>query len=299
VRYSNGGAFRQALEERLKARAGNDGARLVRDRKRVAFDRLLARLAAVAPDRWLLKGGFALDLRLAERARATKDVDLDWQAAETELLDTLIEVAEWDAADFFSFTVERTGPPEDRLGGSHRFRVTATLGGRLFETFLLDVGFPSKPIAGIETLMTPDLLAFAGIEPVNVRVVPVELQVAEKLHAYTRTYENDRPSTRTKDLVDLSLIAELSRLDAGRLREAIDTTFADRTAAHMPLSLPLPPQEWRIPFRQLAQAVGVADDLVAGHATAAALLDPILNGRVTYGLWNPDSQQWIVSDSNP
>ena len=43
----------------------------MRDRKRVAFDRLLARLAATAPDRWLLKGGFALDLRLAERARST------------------------------------------------------------------------------------------------------------------------------------------------------------------------------------------------------------------------------------
>jgi hypothetical protein len=75
MRYSDGIAFRQALEQRLKTRAGGQEARLVRDRKRVAFDRLLARLAATAPDRWLLKGGFALDLRLAERARTTKDVD--------------------------------------------------------------------------------------------------------------------------------------------------------------------------------------------------------------------------------
>ncbi len=67
------------------------------------------RLAAIAPGSWLLKGGFALDLRLAERARATKDVDLDWQAAEAELLDTLLKAAEWDAADFFSFKIERTG----------------------------------------------------------------------------------------------------------------------------------------------------------------------------------------------
>ena len=135
MRYGDGGAFRQALEQRLKTRAGEDGARLARDRKRVAFDRLLARLATIAPDSWLLKGGFALDLRLAERARATKDVDLDWQAAEAELLDTLLEAAEWDAADFFSFNIERTGPPQDRFGGSHRFRVAATLGGRPFETF--------------------------------------------------------------------------------------------------------------------------------------------------------------------
>jgi hypothetical protein len=167
VRYSDGGAFRQALEQRLKTRAGEYGARLARDRKRVAFDRLLARLGTVAPDCWLLKGGFALDLRLAERARATKDVDLDWQAAETELLDTLIEAAEWDAADFFSFNIERTGAPEDLLGGSHRSRVAATFGGRPFETFLLDIGFRSEPLTGIETLKTPGLLSFAGIEPVD------------------------------------------------------------------------------------------------------------------------------------
>ncbi|HXB64479.1 MAG TPA: nucleotidyl transferase AbiEii/AbiGii toxin family protein [Solirubrobacteraceae bacterium] len=296
MRYSDGGAFRQALEQRLKTRAGKDGARLARDRKRVAFDRLLARLATIAPGSWLLKGGFALDLRLAERARATKDVDLDWQAAEAELLETLLEAAAWDAADFFSFIIERIGPPQDRLGGSHRFRVAASLGGRRFETFLLDVGFHSEPIAGIETLMTPNLLSFAGIEPVTVRVVPLELQIAEKLHAYTRTRENKRPSTRTKDLVDLSLIAELSVLDAAMLTQAIDTTFSNRTTDQLPSSLPPPPEEWRTPFRQLAQAVGVADDIKAGHATAAALLNPILSGEIKRGRWNPNAQHWTTED---
>ena len=92
-----------------------------------------------------------------------------------------------------------------------------------------DIGFPPEPIAGIETLKTPDLLSFASIEPVTVRVAPLELQIAEKLHAYTRTYENKRPGTRTKDLVNLSLIAELFTLDAARLKAAIDTTFATRT----------------------------------------------------------------------
>jgi predicted nucleotidyltransferase component of viral defense system len=292
VRYGDGGAFRQALEQRLKTRVGEDGARLARDRKRVAFDRLLARLAAVAPDQWVLKGGFALDLRLADRARATKDVDLDWQAGETELLDTLLEVAERDVGDFFSFTIERTGPPRDRLAGSRRFRVGATLAGRPFESFLLDIGFRDGPTEGVETLKTPDLLSFADIEPVTVRVVSLELQIAEKLHAYTRTDEEKRPSTRPKDLVDLSLIAELSTLDATRLKKTINTTFANRATNQLPRSLPPPPEEWRTPFRLLAQAVGVADDLGAGHATAATLLNPILSGKIERGLWNPDAQAW-------
>ncbi len=296
MRYADGGAFRQALEQRLKTGAGGNGARLARDRKRVAFDRLLARLATIAPDSWLLKGGFALDLRLAGRARATKDVDLDWQAAEAELLDTLLDAAAWDAADFFSFNIERTGAPPDHFRGSHRFRIAATLGGRPFETFLLDVGFRSEPVAGIEKLRTPDLLSFADIEPVTIRVVPLELQIAEKLHAYTRTHKNERPSTRTKDLVDLSLIAELSTLDAVRLKQAIDATFSSRAMDQLPTSLPPPPEDWRTPFRQLAQAVGVADDLKAGHATAAALLDPILSGEIKRGSWHPDTQHWAADN---
>ena len=294
MRYSDGIAFRQALEQRLKTRAGGHEARLVRDRKRVAFDRLLARLAATAPDRWLLKGGFALDLRLAERARTTKDIDIDWLPAQDELLDTLIEAAERDMGDFFSFSIERTGPPADRLGGSHRFRILATLAARQFETFLLDVGFRPESTAQTDTLKTGDLLSFAGIDPVTVQAIPLELQVAEKLHAYTRIYENTRSSTRAKDLIDLALIAELFTLDAATLRITIKTTFTSRGTHHPPPSLPPPPQDWSIPYRQLAQEVGIAEDLGAGHSTAAALLDPVLDDEATHGHWSPAAAHWIT-----
>ncbi|HEX5853362.1 MAG TPA: hypothetical protein VFY36_09735 [Solirubrobacteraceae bacterium] len=57
------------------------------------------------------------------------------------MLETLIDAVEHDADDYFAFTIERTSAPEDLLGGSHRFWVAASLAGRLFETFLLDVGF--------------------------------------------------------------------------------------------------------------------------------------------------------------
>jgi hypothetical protein len=296
MRYSSGIAFRQALEQRLKARARGHEARLVPDRKRVAFDRLLARLAATAPDRWLLKGGFALDLRLAERARTTKDIDIDWLPAQDELLDTLIEATERDMSDFFSFSIERTGPPADRLGGSHRFRVLATLAARQFETFLLDVGFRPESTAQTDTLRTGDLLSFAGIDPVTVQAIPLELQVAEKLHAYTRTYENARSSTRAKDLIDLALIVELFTLDAATLQATIKTTFTLRDTHHPPLSLPPPPEDWSIPYRQLAQEVGIAKDLGAGHSAAAALLNPVLHGEATHGHWSPAGQHWITED---
>ena len=76
MKYASASAFRQALETRLLALSRDDGVPLVRLRKSVAFDRLLARLFAVAPDRWVLKGGLALDYRLGKKARTTMDIDL-------------------------------------------------------------------------------------------------------------------------------------------------------------------------------------------------------------------------------
>lgn len=76
MKYASGAAFRMALEDRLRAESRSTGLPLSRLRMTVAFDRLLARMAASSPDGWLLKGGFALQLQLDNQARATKDIDL-------------------------------------------------------------------------------------------------------------------------------------------------------------------------------------------------------------------------------
>lgn len=291
MRYATAPAFRRALEDRLKVRAGGDGARIARDRKRVVFDRFLARLVEVAAGEWVLKGGFALDLRLEDRARSTKDIDLAWRADEDELLDVLIDAAAHDVDDFFTFTVERTDDPLERFGGAHRFRIVASLAGRPFETFVLDVGHADY-VVSVEMLTTPDLLGFAGIAPVAVPTIPIVVQVAEKLHAYSRVYEGGRVSSRAKDLVDLVLIAHLFTLDADELRRTIETIFATRATHLPPRAVPSPPEQWRVPFGHLAQAVGLDGDLDTGHRTVAAMLDPILDHLVQTEAWNPDSQRW-------
>jgi len=292
MRYREAAVFRQALEQRLRARAAGGGARVARDRKRVAFDRLLARLNEAAPDRWLLKGGFALDLRLAERARATRDVDIDWHAAEEDLLDALIEAAALKTDDHFTFQVERTDTPPERLGGSHRFRVNATLAGRLFETFLLDVGLRSDPVAEHDTLTTPDLLAFADIDPVEVRAVPLEQHIAEKLHAYTRRYANDRPSSRAKDLIDIILMSELASFELNQLRETVLRVFEARATHELPHTTPAPPPEWARPYRTLADEVGLDPDLSVGHRLAAAFLDPVIADEPNVPRWDAQAGGW-------
>jgi hypothetical protein len=86
LRYATAKAFRTALEQRLKTESQHSGIPLPRLRKLVVFDRLLARLLIVAPDRWLLKGALALDYRLGARFRTTKDLDLSRQITKPKRL---------------------------------------------------------------------------------------------------------------------------------------------------------------------------------------------------------------------
>jgi hypothetical protein len=75
--YATPGALRAGLEAHLAAEATIRGVDPNRLRRQIAFERLLVRLnGAPADPRWVLKGGFALELRLRNRFRATRDLDL-------------------------------------------------------------------------------------------------------------------------------------------------------------------------------------------------------------------------------
>ena len=73
--YATAGAFRRALEERLKSTSQTEQIDINRLRRQVSFDRLLARLFREDPAPWVLKGGYALELRF-KSARSTIDIDL-------------------------------------------------------------------------------------------------------------------------------------------------------------------------------------------------------------------------------
>ncbi|MCH9624923.1 MAG: hypothetical protein S4CHLAM123_00850 [Chlamydiales bacterium] len=104
--FSSPASFRQSLESRLKAIAKETGIDLQRVRRKVAFERFLARLFSVRPYPWVLKGGYALEVRF-EVARATKDLDLGTQLEiagtveeqRTILLEKLQERAMLEAKD--------------------------------------------------------------------------------------------------------------------------------------------------------------------------------------------------------
>lgn len=265
----------------------------MRARKSIAFDRLLARLTVAAYDKWLLKGGFSLQLRLADRARSTKDIDLAWLGDQELVHDALLDATRIDVGDFFSFRIERASTSADRLRGSHRFRATAELAGRVFERLVVDCGFDNSIEDGADRLAADDLLGFAGIPPTEVRALPLERHIAEKLHAYSRVHEAGRLNTRVKDLVDMALIAQAFTLDAIQLGRSVATTFERRAEQPAPSSVPPPPEEWALAYSKLAAEVGLAPELADGLRLASALLNPILTEDVRDARWNPSELNWI------
>ena len=288
MRYKTGRDFRQALEARLRNESIRTGAPLVRLRKMVAFDRLLARLARAQSERWVLKGGLALQLRLGLEARTTKDIDLLFLAASRDAYDLLVEAASFDLDDWFRFEV---APQGELVVGSYRFRVRSLLDDRLFEQFHLDVGVGDPLFEPPEMMTLPDVLAFADIPPVHFHCYPVSQHLAEKVHAYTLPRKSG-PSSRVKDLVDILLLARSGVPDNLILHRAIRMTFESRQTHPLPEHLPAPPSSWASPYRRLARESGLSfTTLQEGWEAARDFLQPVLM-PTTQCAWLPEKWEW-------
>ncbi len=285
-RYQTAKAFRIALESRLKQMAQARSLDLMRLRRQVAFDRLLARLFAAQEPPWLLKGGYAFELRLgSDAARTTRDLDLSIpvlsrlasadatpSALPSQLIrESLQDAAERDLQDGFVF---RIGEPMADLNaapyGGARYPVEARLDARTFTTFHLDVGVGDALVEPPEWLTGQDILNFAGIPPIRAAVLSREQQFAEKLHAYTLPH-GERINTRVKDLVDLTLLINIGSPDLERTRQSLYITFARRQTHVIPVDLSAPPASWRLPYAALAAECHLNQtDMDSAFATLAA-----------------------------
>jgi len=223
--YASATAFRVALEDRLKRLAQEENIDLQRVRRQAAFDRLLCRLFAKPDGPWLLKGGYAMELRL-KTARTTRDMDIalkqlpmptrDWDANASTVLEALREVGLLDLGDFFTFVFGDAVQDLDAAPyGGARFPVDARLAGRSFVRFHLDVSTGDVLREPYESLAGRDWLGFAGVASATFRAVSPEEQFAEKLHAYTLPRVG-RENTRVKDLVDLVLLIERAGMNTSR-----------------------------------------------------------------------------------
>lgn len=283
-KYASAAAFRVALEERLKRLAQEESLDLQRVRRQAAFDRLLCRLFSNPNAPWLLKGGYAMELRL-KTARTTRDIDLalkrlpvpsaDWDANATNVLEALREAGQLDLQDYFAFIFGNATQDLDAAPyGGTRFPVDARLAGRTYVKFHLDVSTGDVLREPYELLSGRDWLGFAGIASAIFPAVSPEEQFAEKLHAYTLPRVG-RENTRVKDLVDLVLLIDRTKLDAARLPKAIRETFQRRKTHDIPPKLISPPASWSTLFAEMATVCGLEPDMAKHFGVVAEFLSKL------------------------
>jgi hypothetical protein len=253
----------------------------------VSFDRLLARLFRQEPAPWVLKGGYALELRF-KAARSTVDIDLTLQRVEsaTAAIDTTNQIvremlqsaAGISLGDWFEFAV---GPPSMDLTaapyGGARYPVEARMDGRIFSRFHLDAGIGDVVMQPLETIVCRNWLEFAGIESSSVQMIGREQQFAEKLHAYT--LPRNAPNSRVKDLVDMALLVGSGGLDQRRTLEALRLTFARRGTHALSEGLVPPSPDWQIPFQESAEECGLPKDVTAAFLRVQRFFGEVMASR--------------------
>jgi hypothetical protein len=291
TQYQSGAAFRRALEDRLRSRSLTSGIPLARLRKTVSFERFLARLIRLIPDQWILKGGFAIQLRLLDKARTTKDIDVLVLVGLPDVFSLLRNAGRLDLGDWFRFQVVQSEKQALETFGGSRFQIRTLLDDRTFEAFHLDVGIGDPVIDPIDRLEGPSLLNFAGIQPTIIPCYPVTQQIAEKVHAYTQPHASGE-SSRVKDFVDILLLAELGEIDSERLSCAIQATFEARKSHPLPREIPDPPTEWSIPFQKLAAEISLSyRTLAEANIAIKGFMNPVLSGMRNQQ-WNPNLWSW-------
>lgn len=298
-RYDQPAALRNALEIRLKRYSRDRGLPLDRVRKEAAFQRLLARIAAVAPvDSWALKGGQAMIARSSRRARATADADATWRTDANQVHAVLTTAVGLDLGDHFQFLL---APPANMRGegpeGAIRFPIQARLAGRMFEPLHLDLNLVPGDTRPVEKLALHNLFDFADLPAVIVPAVSPAQQLAEKLHAYTRDY-GTHENSRVKDLYDMLLIAaDLTLPPLRDLTGACTETFALRSTAWPPRLAP-PPNAWAGPWAGFVRDYGITfPSLEEAYDALTAFWQPVIDHTAGGdGTWDAPSWTWISGD---
>jgi len=272
MKYSNAAALRSALDQHLVSEANTSGTDIARLRRRVTFERLLVRFALAGADRWVLKGGAAVEMRVADRARTTKDLDLAARHTgdtDTDVRQALVEALLSDPqGDFFEFRLDKFKAMgiDGAMGPGWRASVDCRLDGRTFDHVVIDIVVRTSEVQRTETIPLLGTLSFAGLPTVEILAVDLHQHFAEKLHALVRSY-GDRPSSRVKDLADLILFIDGGLQPTAELVAAVADVFTARGSALAPVELPDPPSAWPARYAELAE-----DLQLSAHDIEAAMI---------------------------
>jgi len=257
----------------------------------VAIDRLLVRLLAAAPGRWVVKGGYANQLRRPDDARFTEDLDLRIDAVVETAPELLASGFAVDPDDDFSYEVPASPAPLDGPpGGGLRFVVLARLAGTELVRFKVDVSSADVVVGEFESYDSDPVVERLGFRRSRFPIYPINQHVAEKLHALT--LPRDVENTRARDLVDLVWFIHHFTFRSEALAVACIATF-DRRATHpWPPVIDAPPESWSRPYATWRAELFLPEPTPAAAASAVRrFLEPVYFGTARMS-WDPVRQEW-------
>lgn len=203
----------------------------------------------------------ALEVRLRDDARFTKDLDLGLRAEVhdgAQLEDRLIEALTLDLdKDRFLISVRSVQKlTEDDTGrATWRAHIAATLADKPFGGLQVDVSPRTHELEATDLVPLPNSLDFAGIATPVVEVIDLQRHVAEKFHGMLKVFE-DRTNSRVRDLADLVILSEHGLIDTEAAATAVRTVWAERDHA-LPTVLSALPTSWHDRYERLAADHGL------------------------------------------
>jgi hypothetical protein len=207
---------------------------------------------------FIVKGGVALELRLRDRARATKDIDIVLRNTTADLADSLEEALTGEPYQGFSF--RRKGQPLLLDNGAVNMEFGVTYKGQPWTSVSVDIARAEAGEADVEwvdAIALTDALGVTG--PAQLPCLPLRFHVAQKLHGMTLPPRPGKQNERFRDLVDLVLMDAMITHDYAALREACELVFRNRNTHSWPPDLSTVPAHWAQPFARLAEELELVE----------------------------------------
>ena len=284
--------LRPDLGGNLRRLARRTGIAVHRLRRDCVIEQLLSRLLEAAPDRWVRFDDWRLEYRVDGPATADEASGGVSEPTRAAVNAALRQVTEHQGLQPIQFAVHaRDRAPQAAQGPALAYRVEAfDRDGEIGEVDLI-AGFAFPPPEEIEWL--PGLGESTAQDDLP-RLIPTRsrlAQLADRLGAYTGRTSR---FPACADLLTIARYAPQVECTADRMHRAMDRVWPWNSTPSWPLAIPAPPPWWTDDYRRGAAELGLEPALAAGHAWAAALLDPILSGTVpSRATWKATELRWI------
>lgn len=293
--YASPEAVIRAITDLARARAKTTGESTSALKQQAFYDRFLCRVLA-GDSSFALKGGMGMIARYPG-SRTTRDVDLERADSTIDAaVDDLVARAKIDLGDHLDFRYVRHVPTG--LGGQQPDLSAAAVhfdiwAGRTSQGPLhVDVAIHHRPATEPEMWEPHFRLFMPRLKTIPFPILAIEDQIADKVSALRGTFGSDRPSSRTKDIADLALIALSGAPRAAELARAFQVEFSRRKLA--PTETLDIPEGWEAKYAKIAKETSGLHDLPRikdALAVARGMVEPVLRGEAV-GTWDAAAQEW-------